>query len=73
MTLGFAGRVLTGSVVALIVVVLLQSANNAVFDPLFEAPRSGVERVPVGISHSSFVIRHWQWDHPWYGCFHGGR
>jgi hypothetical protein len=39
LTLRFAGRVFAGAVLALTVLVLLQSVNNAVFDPLLE-PRN---------------------------------
>jgi hypothetical protein len=35
-SLRLAGRLVLGSVVALMVLVLLQSLNNAVFDPLFQ-------------------------------------
>jgi len=36
-------RLLAGAVVAIVLVVLLQSANNAIFDPLFERPSVGVQ------------------------------
>jgi hypothetical protein len=38
LTLRLAGRLLAGAFAALVAVVVLQSVNNAVFDPLF-APR----------------------------------
>jgi hypothetical protein len=38
LTLRLAGRMLAGAFVALVAVALLQSVNNAVFDPLFERP-----------------------------------
>jgi hypothetical protein len=45
LTLRLAARLLIGAIAALIVLVLLQSVNNAVFDPLFQ-PRSELKSAP---------------------------
>lgn len=47
LTLRLAVRLLAGALVAIVLVVLLQSANNAFFDPLFDRPSVAVQRGTV--------------------------
>ena len=49
-TLQLLGRLLVGALAALLVLVILQSVNNAAFDPLFEPKAEGMLRRAAGAS-----------------------